>query len=139
MSGGTNACPICQAMEIQGLKQQLAEAQAACAEKHAALSEVWDRCCEIGGQGLDALDADKLLKALSNKAGQDFLAERDRLRKALELVISAATCEHCGKPATCVGRYEDESGPIQFACDECCGHGNEDGWCKRLPTLKGQP
>lgn len=37
-------------------------------------------------------------------------------------------CEDCDNPATCVGRY-DGRGRTGFGCDECCGHGNEDGWC----------
>lgn len=37
-------------------------------------------------------------------------------------------CDTCGKRATCVGAYEmaDVETP---QCDECCGHGNEDGKC----------
>lgn len=46
-----------------------------------------------------------------------------------------ALCAHCAKPATCIGRYEDGSNPIDAACDECCGHGNEDGWCVRLAEV----
>jgi hypothetical protein len=42
-------------------------------------------------------------------------------------------CYACGEPATCHGRYEGH-GPIQFACDECCGHGCEDGWCEPVDT-----
>lgn len=43
---------------------------------------------------------------------------------------SAIRCD-CGARAVCFGAYED---PIQIcgACDECCGHGNEDGWCVPL-------
>lgn len=41
------------------------------------------------------------------------------------------TCEHCGElPAVCVGAYDGES--LAVACDECCGHGCEDGWCREL-------
>jgi hypothetical protein len=40
-------------------------------------------------------------------------------------------CAHCGKPAACVGCYESPTNPVQRACDECCQHGNEDGWCKQ--------
>jgi hypothetical protein len=45
--------------------------------------------------------------------------------------IRKLRCEHCGATATCVGRYEDmtEDAP---ACDECCGHGCEDGHCDPL-------
>jgi hypothetical protein len=38
-----------------------------------------------------------------------------------------AKCYNCGKPATCYGAYEDTN--EHFACNDCCGHGNEDGWC----------
>jgi hypothetical protein len=38
-------------------------------------------------------------------------------------------CAHCGEPATCFGSYEDELRPA-YACDDCCGHGNEDGHCE---------
>ncbi len=40
-------------------------------------------------------------------------------------------CRICGKPAACIGRYEGH-GIVAFACDECCGHGNEDGECSQL-------
>jgi hypothetical protein len=35
----------------------------------------------------------------------------------------------CGNPASCYGEYDSHKG---FACDTCCGHGNEDGWCLTL-------
>ena len=38
------------------------------------------------------------------------------------------TCAICGKRATCVGRYEDME-QFEPACDDCCGHGCEDGVC----------
>jgi hypothetical protein len=45
-------------------------------------------------------------------------------------------CDFCGKPATCYGQYEGveeaEDGSPDYGCDDCCGHGNEDGWCKPL-------
>lgn len=42
-------------------------------------------------------------------------------------------CEWCDKPATCHGAYEGLA--AGFACDECCGHGCEDGFCYPI----GQP
>jgi hypothetical protein len=43
-------------------------------------------------------------------------------------------CQSCEqKLATCFGIYEvnfDE--PPTFCCDDCCGHGGEDGWCKPI-------
>jgi len=44
-------------------------------------------------------------------------------------------CFHCQKPATCFGSYEDEYSP-GYACDECCGHGNEDGHCDLLEIVE---
>lgn len=49
-------------------------------------------------------------------------------------------CHICGKPATCVGVYEGrDDQPRLPACDDCCGHGNEDGWCVPLePQQNGR-
>lgn len=44
--------------------------------------------------------------------------------------MNTPACEYCGEPATCFGAYEG-SAPA-YACDECCGHGNEDGRCTLL-------
>jgi hypothetical protein len=41
-------------------------------------------------------------------------------------------CE-CGKRATCFGSYESDLRPA-YACDDCCGHGNEDGHCEPVPA-----
>lgn len=48
-------------------------------------------------------------------------------------------CVGCGAPATCFGSYETELTP-GYACDGCCGHGNENGCCEpvgeeRLPLI----
>lgn len=40
-------------------------------------------------------------------------------------------CSVCGDPATCFGAYEAGLEP-SYSCDECCGHGNEDGHCEPL-------
>lgn len=41
-------------------------------------------------------------------------------------------CEHCGEhPGTCVGVYVDEKDPA-VVCDQCCGHGCEDGRCEPI-------
>lgn len=50
-------------------------------------------------------------------------AERAKVAQLRE----AARCHTCGKQATCVGVYEGRE-PAEFGCDDCCGHGNEDGW-----------
>jgi len=44
-----------------------------------------------------------------------------------------AQCQQCGRAdAVCVGRYDAEH--MAFACDGCCAHGNEDGFCVMLQT-----
>lgn len=40
-------------------------------------------------------------------------------------------CRFCDNMAGCHGTYENSTG---FACDECCGHGCEDGHCERVDT-----
>jgi hypothetical protein len=40
-------------------------------------------------------------------------------------------CHVCGKPACCIGNYEGAD-HYEPACDSCCGHGNEDGWCRPI-------
>lgn len=42
-------------------------------------------------------------------------------------------CATCERPATCLGVYEDPADDPRFGCDVCCGHGNEDGTCFRMP------
>lgn len=49
-------------------------------------------------------------------------------------IAMAPKCAVCGKPASCLGTYEMDN-PWAFACDACCGHGNEDGCCYRLEDL----
>src|SRR6478609_5388947 len=38
-------------------------------------------------------------------------------------------CSTCHRDAACFGVYEGIAG---YGCDECCGHGCEDGHCERL-------
>lgn len=45
------------------------------------------------------------------------------------------SCAHCQeRPAVCIGSYERQQ-DIEAACDICCGHGNEDGWCLQIEQL----
>ncbi len=44
-------------------------------------------------------------------------------------------CAHCGiKKAACYGSYENER--PSYACDDCCGHGCEDGRCWSIQSLE---
>jgi len=69
-----------------------------------------------------------ILKAQRDKARADC----DALGADIDALMGANVqmCDHCGeRPAACFGAYEGvEEG--SFACDVCCGHGNEDGWCE---------
>jgi len=62
-------------------------------------------------------------------------ADDDEAREVCVAIVNAvnrtgpAECYTCGLPAVCFGSYEDELHPV-FACDDCCGHGNEDGRCE---------
>ena len=49
----------------------------------------------------------------------------------------AGPCAFCDKPATCFGAYEGYE-DAERACDECCGHGNEDGRCWPITTSCGE-
>jgi hypothetical protein len=54
-----------------------------------------------------------------------------RLREAFDMAARGPFCDYCGAPATCLGAYEGQPTPT-YACDDCCGHGNEDGRCVAL-------
>jgi hypothetical protein len=95
----------------------------------------------------DEDDVDALVLALSQRgvvvlAKEDYdalvIRARDRrdtdvddLRPTLAPMGPAHVCAHCGKPAACFGRYDNMT-TADFACDECCGHGCEDGRCIRI-------
>jgi len=52
---------------------------------------------------------------------------------------SKIDCGHCAVgEAVCFGCHEGDDSPIAFACDDCCGHGSEDGWCYPLGELEDQ-
>lgn len=42
------------------------------------------------------------------------------------------TCTGCSAPAACFGDYEGRTVPT-YACDNCCEHSNEGGWCEPVP------
>lgn len=75
------------------------------------------------------------------------IAERDAARSLLGRIVRECACGErpwrcasCGKPATCFGK--SRYNPTQFACDDCCGHGQEDGWCvtvDELAAAMGEP
>ena len=60
-----------------------------------------------------------------NKLAHDFEVGR------ILAHLKAAPCIACGKPPVCWGTAEGNRS-IDPMCDECCAHGNEDGWCSAL-------
>lgn len=70
----------------------------------------------------------------SVNSSQSLYGQADAYRdiaKRLRVILSKPPlCDHCGAKAMCRGSYEGS--PIMFGCDECCGHGNEDGACVKL-------
>jgi transcriptional regulator with XRE-family HTH domain len=60
--------------------------------------------------------------------------ERDRttLRQFMERAPTEEVlgCE-CGRSASCIGQYDEMVAPLP-SCDECCGCGNENGWCEAI-------
>lgn len=74
-------------------------------------------------------------RAALTKSAHEHAIMRQRLEKtqaeaaALRGLLKCSG--GCGNPPTCYGSYE--GGCVEgFCCDECCGHGNEDGWCKPI-------
>lgn len=51
--------------------------------------------------------------------------------RSQDLLVRPPVCCWCGDTATCVGRYECET-EDRYCCDDHCGHGNEDGHCRKL-------
>ena len=50
--------------------------------------------------------------------------------------LGSLRCACCDtKPATCIGAYE-ASVPVLPACDDCCGHGCEDGACELIERIR---
>lgn len=63
---------------------------------------------------------------------EDYRALEARCQQAEQRIPK---CSRCGKPAACLGSYESPDNPYEYACDECCGHGNEDGHCEQLDRI----
>ncbi len=87
--------------------------------------------------------AERDVRSLADKldAAEKRIAELERehlsaMKAAVDCIaVRNPACGCCERAATCVGAYEGSL--IDFACDECCGHGNEDGWCRPLPRGAG--
>lgn len=69
----------------------------------------------------------------------DALLSKYRIGQRLRPCKGCAQCMKCscGNVAACIGLYDPFSKhqPEAPACDECCGHGCEDGYCYKLDTF----
>jgi hypothetical protein len=76
---------------------------------------------------VEALGADRALRHLALALRERGYAVEGEPMRVTGWAAARPLCYSCHHVATCYGSYEDES-PV-YACDTCCGHGNEDGWC----------
>jgi len=54
--------------------------------------------------------------------------DRAKLARMIRDGIRKPACTICEEPATCFGSSEGD--PPSYHCDDCCGHGGEDGHCE---------
>ena len=74
-----------------------------------------------------AIDDEQATAALRRRI-EELTAERNGLAN------SHPKCANCGKPAACMGSYENDES-WAYACDDCCAHGCEDGRCYPLEEI----
>ena len=85
------------------------------------MSDQWCPVCVRGGMFPCACSKEQLGSRI-----RELSEELEQLRE------SHPKCLCCGKLASCMGSYDEAWG---YACDECCGHGNEDGQCFPLADV----
>lgn len=78
-----------------------------------------------------AKDGTIIAKCMTHARAAAIIATAEKIRAELD----APMCDTCGKPATCGGSYEHERA---YACDDCCGHGGEDGHCEPVGDAPAQ-
>lgn len=67
----------------------------------------------------------------------EIASERSLTKDIKRPRLGPGPCAGCLQPATCAGEYEGAG--LARACDACCGHGNEDGWCEPIDPSIGAP
>lgn len=112
--------------EIADLKTERKEALAFKTEAERTRDAKWAEAKEL------RTERDELKATLG--AAPFEMADLETENAKLKAVVEAAECSRCHNKATCYGEYEGHGG-TQLACDTCCGHGNEDGWCKPIAAL----
>lgn len=88
-------------------------------------------------RGDEEHDDEPFLDASSDASG-DASDERPDVGPVRPTEFLVPACAHCGdRPASCVGAYDQEAEAP--ACDQCCGHGCEDGRCRPLQSSDWRP
>lgn len=82
---------------------------------------------------MTTLDGDEELEAL-RLARAIIAGHNARVAELAAVRDSHPRCADCGEPAACMGCYE-MADAWDYACNECCGHGCEDGECFALSDL----
>lgn len=148
---------LCKDLEAERTRNaELEQANAALQAEYDALRE--------RTRGLEELDSDQIMSELDTHINEVICSERDytktgnigdgdcvvlaanNIRDLMQRVLNAFAapapegvvapkCAICGKPAACFGKYAEV--PEGYACDECCGHGCEDGHCEPIEQPAG--
>lgn len=86
----------------------------------------------MSGARPDQFDLDALREELEEKHGEQLHHYWSIVEALAERVAdpdkAKSKCAYCANDATCVG-FGEAVENVNFACDEHCGHGNEDGRC----------
>lgn len=128
-------------LELDGLPVHSDQLQGIADAHNATLSEPKEKeslgIPDAPSESVKATGQKHLHRQLATQVAEELdqlrRAEKDCFYKTVTLVMLAIRkachlCANCGEPAACFGQYEDM--PEGFACDDCCGHGNEDGHCE---------
>lgn len=99
-----------------------------------------DRICQLESALRNALHVLEKCTANEWPALKEIVPEAvEDIKEVLGMATTAplqlregAVCHFCGKAAACYGTYEGMTG---YSCDECCGHGNEDGYCEPIAEV----
>lgn len=100
-------------------------------EKHEErIAELETKLTELEGANKALRDRCAMLQSRDTPTWREHAERADA--KVVELEARQLKCSICDKPATCMGVCENN---WAYACDECCGHGGEDGECWGLMDL----
>lgn len=99
------------------------------------LSNPWPRNVWIGTTCEDQRRAEERLPHLLQIPAAVRFVSAEPLLEAVDFrPWLPRLCDHCReRPAACLGVYEEPANDLQYACNTCCGHGNEDGHCDPIP------